>query len=503
MSLGTKIVGVAVGSVIVTAASGFLIQSSVIRRQGIEMTRGSMRTAVLSAENARRSVSAMRAGHMFDDAKLKAEAAATSDYRQTNFYKTVPVVAAWDSIRDVADKEGYEFRVSARNPRNPKNAPRPEEERILRFMESGKPAEYFAADEKANEIVYARPILLTADCLVCHGDPGNSPSGDGKDVLGFRMEGWREGDQHGMFLLRSKMDHVDAVVRAGMIRTALWLLPLSICIGLGVYFLISRITNKLRALIESISDSSAQVTSAVAQISASSQVLAQGATEQSASLEETAATGVEITSMTRKNADNSRAASEEMDKVDRGVKDGNAALGDMAASMSDIKASGGQISKIIKVIDDIAFQTNILALNAAVEAARAGEAGAGFAVVADEVRALAQRSAQAARDTAPLIEESIEKSSAGSSRLEQVAAVIHSITASAARVKILVDEVNLGSLEQARGIERVSKSIQQMNQVTQSNAASSEENAAASEELAAQAESLDSIAKQLRAVVEG
>jgi methyl-accepting chemotaxis protein len=370
-------------------------------------------------------------------------------------------------------------------------------------MESGKLMEYFAVDEKANEVLYARPILLSSDCLMCHGDGANSPSKNGKDMLGFRMEGWREGDRHGAFLLRAKLDGVDGAVRAGMGRTTLWLAPLSIAIGVGVYFLIAKISNELRVLIQSIADSSQQVTGAVAQISASSQSLAQGASEQSSSLEETSAASEQITSMTHKNAGNSRSAAEEMDKVDRGVKDGNAALQEMAASMSDIRESGGKIAKIIKVIDEIAFQTNILALNAAVEAARAGEAGAGFAVVADEVRSLAQRSAQAAKDTAPLIEDSIAKSNAGSSKLEQVAVVIHAITESAAKVKVLVDEVNLSSREQARGIEQVSKAIQQMSQVTQSNAASSEQSAAASEELAAQAESMNSIAEQLRAVVEG
>jgi len=503
MVLGTKIVLVAVGSVFVTAAAGLLIQRSVIRRQGIEQTRDTMRVTILDAENTRRSVSAMRNAGMFDDAKLIAEAAGAPDYKQTSLYKTVPVVAAWDSITDVANKEGYEFRVPARNPRNPKNTPRPDEERILGLMENGNLPEYFEVDEKANEVVYARPILLTANCLVCHGDAANSPSKDGKDMLGFRMEGWHDGDRHGAFLLHSNLARVDAVVKAGMEQTALWLLPLSILVGLAVYFLMSSIGNRLRALIQSISESSRQLTSAVAQISMSSQSLAQGASEQSSSLEETSSASEEIASMTRKNADNSRSAAEEMDKVDRRVKDSNAALGEMAASMNDIRESGGKIAKIIKVIDEIAFQTNILALNAAVEAARAGEAGAGFAVVADEVRSLAHRSAQAAKDTAPLIEDSIAKSNEGSSKLEQVAAVIHAITESAAKVKILVDEVNLGSREQARGIEQVSIAIRQMSEVTQSNAASSEESAAASQELAAQAESMNGIAKELRLVVEG
>ena len=192
-----------------------------------------------------------------------------------------------------------------------------------------------------------------------------------------------------------------------------------------------------------------------------------------------------------------------MAEVDQRVAEGNRTLAEMVESMEEITGSSEKISKIIKVIDEIAFQTNILALNAAVEAARAGEAGMGFAVVADEVRNLAQRSAQAAKDTAALIEESIAKSNEGSRRLEQVAQVIRAITESAAQVKTLVDEVNLGSQEQARGIEEISKSIAEMDSVTQANAASAEQSASASEEMSAQAEALQNIAKDLRTLVGG
>ena len=171
--------------------------------------------------------------------------------------------------------------------------------------------------------------------------------------------------------------------------------------------------------------------------------------------------------------------------------------------MSEINSSSEKISKIIKVIDEIAFQTNILALNAAVEAARAGEAGMGFAVVADEVRNLAQRCAQAAKDTARLIEESMAKSQDGMAKLDQVAAAIRSITESAAKVKTLVDEVNLGSQEQARGIEQIAKAIAQMEQVTQKNAANAEESASASEELSGQAETMKAVVGELQALVGG
>jgi methyl-accepting chemotaxis protein len=284
-----------------------------------------------------------------------------------------------------------------------------------------------------------------------------------------------------------------------------WLiLIISVVAGGGIFFVVVRSINLvLHRTVSALAEGAEQITSASSQVASSSQGLAQGASEQAASLGETSASSQEITSMTRKNAENSKSAAAMMGEVDHRITEGNRTLERMVTSMREITSSSDKISKIIKVIDEIAFQTNILALNAAVEAARAGEAGMGFAVVADEVRNLAQRSAQAAKDTAALIEESIAKSNEGSTKLQQVTSVIQAITESATKVKTLVDEVNLGSQEQARGIEQISKAIAQMDQVTRSTAANAEESASASEEMSAQAEALNHIVEQLRSMVGG
>ena len=278
-------------------------------------------------------------------------------------------------------------------------------------------------------------------------------------------------------------------------------LALSLVVAMAVFFSVRSVTRTLQQVAGRIAESSAQVGNASAQVAAASQLLAQGASQQAASLEQTSASTEEITSMTQKNAENAQTVAKLMAETEGRVGGANRALDEMLRCMRQIDASSDKVAKIIKVIDEIAFQTNILALNAAVEAARAGEAGMGFAVVADEVRNLAQRCAQAARDTAGLIEESISHSKDGITRLDQVAQAISSITAGAGQVKTLVDEVNLGSQEQARSIQQIASAVGQMQQVTQKTAASAEESASASQEMSGQAESMKGFVSELQNLV--
>jgi methyl-accepting chemotaxis protein/methyl-accepting chemotaxis protein-1 (serine sensor receptor) len=288
-------------------------------------------------------------------------------------------------------------------------------------------------------------------------------------------------------------------------RVLLWLIAAvfgaSMVLAVVVRYVVKGIIVTLRTATHDLAQGAQHVASASAQVASASQSLSQGATEQAASLEQTSASMEEIASMTRMNAENTHQAAGMMADAEKQVHGANAALDAMVTSMSAIKESSDKVSKIIKTIDEIAFQTNILALNAAVEAARAGEAGMGFAVVADEVRTLAQRSAQAAKDTAVLIEESIAKANDGNQKVNQVTSAIAAITDSSVKAKGLVDEVSVASRQQSQGIEQVSQAIAQMEKVTQTNAASAEESAAVSEELSAQAEEASSVVKRLMVLV--
>ena len=282
------------------------------------------------------------------------------------------------------------------------------------------------------------------------------------------------------------------------------LLGASILLGsLLTTFIVRNLNLVLRQAVAELRDGADQMASAALQVAGSSQSLAQGSSEQAASIEETSASTEEINSMARRNADHSLAAARLVSSSQQKFVETNELLDHTVAAMSEISSQGDKISKIIKTIDEIAFQTNILALNAAVEAARAGEAGMGFAVVADEVRNLAQRSAQAAKNTAEMIEESIVKSRDGKSKVDRVAASILTVTEQAVAIRNLVEEMNQGSQEQVRGIELIGKAIGEMEVVTQKTAANAEESAAAAEELTAQAETLREILRGLNSMVGG
>jgi len=284
--------------------------------------------------------------------------------------------------------------------------------------------------------------------------------------------------------------------------TTMFGLGLAVVLGVILAFCIVKgITKVVIRIVAALGEGSEQVASASTQVSSSSQSLAQGSSQQAASLEETTSSLQEMASMTRSNAESARQADVLMGETARIVDTANASMGDLTRSMKEVSTASEETAKIIKTIDEIAFQTNLLALNAAVEAARAGEAGAGFAVVADEVRNLAMRAADAAKNTANLIEGTVSKVKEGSDVVAKTAEAFTQVAGSTTKVKELVAEIAAASNEQATGVDQINRAVEEMNTVTQQVAANAEESASASEELNAQSEQMKGVVSELVALV--
>ncbi|MHC1724885.1 MAG: methyl-accepting chemotaxis protein [Syntrophobacteraceae bacterium] len=281
-----------------------------------------------------------------------------------------------------------------------------------------------------------------------------------------------------------------------------------ILIGVAIGFLIATllartIIRPIKHAIHGILETSEQVSSASAQVSSASHELAQGATHQAASIEETSSALEEMTSMTKQNAENAGHANELTKESRTIVGEANKTMEHLTASMSEISKASEETQKIVKTIDEIAFQTNLLALNAAVEAARAGEAGAGFAVVAEEVRNLAMRAAEAARNTAGMIESTVAKVKEGSALVEKTNLDFRKVASCVTKSEELVGEIAAASVEQAQGISQINGAIAQMDKVVQHNSANAEESAAASQQMNSQAGNLEGYLKDLVNLVGG
>ena len=268
-------------------------------------------------------------------------------------------------------------------------------------------------------------------------------------------------------------------------------------------FFARRISGPIAKVVEGLNEAARHVSSASNQISTAGQQLAEGTSEQAASIEETSSSLEEMSSMTRQNADNAKQANQLMSGTRETVSRATRSMEKLTGSMGEISKASEETSKIIKTIDEIAFQTNLLALNAAVEAARAGEAGAGFAVVADEVRNLAMRAAEAAKNTAALIESTVKKVKEGSDLVNITEREFREVAMSVGKSGDLVGEISAASLEQAQGIEQVNKAVSEMDKVVQQNAANAEETASASEEMNAQADQIKEFVGELQSLVHG
>lgn len=290
--------------------------------------------------------------------------------------------------------------------------------------------------------------------------------------------------------------------------SAIWMISGILFMGLGIFWglsfvLVRSITRPINAAIGGLTEVSEQVGAASDQVSQSSQELAEGSSKQAAAVEQTSSSLEEMSAMTRQNAVNADQANRLMAEAKKTIAQANESMSGLTVSMGEITGASVETRKIIKTIDEVAFQTNLLALNAAVEAARAGEAGAGFAVVADEVRNLAMRAADAAKNTASLIDATVKTVQGGAGLVERTNDEFSRVALSVSKVGELVGEIAAASQEQSQGIDQINKAVTEMDRLIQMNAANAEESAAASRQMTNRAEQMREFVDNLAGLVKG
>jgi methyl-accepting chemotaxis protein len=504
MKLSTRVAVSVIAAATASVAVAMIVIWFEIRRSAIENVHETMQAAIHQAESVRESVSQFHVRGAFDRNGLTKTATQSTDYRKTAIYDTIPVIAAVRAVESFAKSRGYSSRVPSLQPRSPEHMATPEERTILNIFDRNEAQEYFAASEDGQTVTYARPIRLTHDCLVCHGDPSLSETRDGKDPLGFRMEGWRQNQLRGAFILTGSLSEAKAASRRAMGKILLWMLPtLLVLTGCFVYLARKQVVAPLQAIFNRIRTASETTGNAAGMLAQTSDKIARDSTEHAASVEETSSAIEEMASKARMNRDRANELSTRAESTMGSVAKSKAEMQTMAVAMKEIERSNGDVAKLIKRVDEIAFQTNLLALNAAVEAARAGEAGAGFSVVADEVRALAHRCAETAKETQILVSTSIDKSKMGSTLTSGVARHFESIDEQSQGLKEHAQSIRDASATQTEAAQSVNTVMQSINTVSQNMAACAEETSSASQELDHQVDELRDAMRQLQVFIRG
>lgn len=520
MTISSRAVAIAWVAVSIVAVAGVFVQRAVLYDQGLKLKREGMRGVLSAAESTRATASRLGAGNAFNRAMLLQKAREASDYRSTLFYDTVPIVSAWKTIQEVADKEGYEFRIPSRSPRNAKNAPTPQEEKILSLFESGATKEFFEVDTEARQIVYARPIFLDETCLACHGTAGANNAG-GKDVLGFRMEGWRAGEMHGAFVLRSKLDSVEEAQAAGLRSTFVWLVPILLLVGLvsmramrpirvglgGAVTALERIADgdlthveelrgdaevtaigkaihamrgSLQGMIGGVSASIRMLSEESSALAANASSLASASETSSTRSESVAAAAEQVSTTVSSVSASMQQANGNLGSVASHTEQMTLTIGEVAGNserarvvteaavreanliseqMNRLGESAQQIGRVTDAIRFISSQTNLLALNATIEAARAGSAGKGFAVVAREISQLSEQTSAATGDIQERIQGIQAATSDGIAGVTRVREVIMEVSSIVTSIAAAIEEQSTVSANIAQNISEAASGV--------------------------------------------
>jgi methyl-accepting chemotaxis protein len=586
LSLSVKILGVVVGVVGLVVSVNYMVfvRSYVHDTRDQLMQKAAAFTAV--ADQTKTLTSEMHEHDDFKDEELLEEAlehvAKGHSYEDTRFYEAIPVVAGWTVANRAAEKEGLTFKVPAFDARNPKNAPESGSfrEKMLRELyeqaKQNKGDSIGKIDEKTNTLHYMRAIRLDSSCMMCHGDPAKYDERDekgqfdGKDALGFAMEGWKDGDIHGAYEVQMPLASMDAQVAGFFQRGLMFTVPLVIvAVGLFAWLLRRLMGNPLNKLIALVHDLSAgdgdltkrmtidrgdeigrlaggidgfvahlhrlisdvagvtrEVTAAATEISASTEEMAAGLAKQEQQSQQVSAAVEEMSASVRevaqKGSEASKAAAASQEDATGGsqvvaetVTEIKAIADDVSKSATAVTTLGAkseQIGEIIKVINDIADQTNLLALNAAIEAARAGEHGRGFAVVADEVRKLAERTQKATEEVAGSIREiqtqttqAVEQIERGSKRVSKGVELANSagqalgrINQSSVGLAGMVQAIAAATEQQSAASQQISRSVEGISSVTRESSQGAGQMAQAASSLSQQSERLQSLVNKFK-----